>query len=131
MKQEFDFFIEENLPTLHQWAEEVKCRGGIVVGSSNQLIETLQEKTKLNDEIICNLSGAWLDVCIADSVRKLLYPQNQKMVLPGRIITEIRVNLPKCMAFEECRKSLTLDEKRKMFETTQIGNTDNRLKILM
>lgn len=131
MKQEFDFFIEENLPILHQWAEETKCRGGLVVGSSHELITILQERTTPGDEIICKLSGAWLDFCIARSVQNLLYSRTQENILPKRKIVEITVDISKCITFGEHIKIKTSDEKRKIFESTQLDNTDPRLKILI
>lgn len=131
MNREFEFFITEYLPQVNEWAKQKKCDGGILVGSADQLLEELDARTQPHDDISCRISGAWLDQCVQNAVRGLLFLESHPNILRERTVSSITVDLSTSVVYGEHVFDLSIEERRGMF-TRILGDyvNDARLTIL-
>jgi hypothetical protein len=129
MPKEFEFFITEDDPQVKAWAEKKKQDGGILVRNARGLIAELEKLTQQNDEVICRISGAWLEVCVEKSVRRLLHPVGYGHELVNREIIGVMVDLRTCVAWGD--RDLSVGDKRHML-TGKLGDiaADPRLTLL-
>jgi hypothetical protein len=129
MNRKLEFFITERDATVEAFAKRKESDGSIFVGNAQGIIDQLTIRTEPDDSIVCRISGAWLDVCVEKSVRRLLNPVGYGNYLPGRTISAVSVDLATCVAWHD--RELSIGEKRNLL-TGKLGrlSADPRLTIL-
>ena len=131
MIQDLEFFITENHPTVRKWGKEKQESGGILVGSTYELLIQVEAHTKPYDDVSCTVSGAWLDVCVENAIWKLLNNKRQPKFLSNRKISHVTVDLSTCLAFSERHDEMSVEE-RWVLLSDNLGELkdDPRLMIL-
>jgi hypothetical protein len=128
MNREFEFFITEERAGMNDIAAQKEKQGAQRVGNAAELFSYIVDHTLPKEDFSCRISGAWLDVCVARSVRGLLSPYGVRLYVPERTVSAVLVDLTTSVAF---KKELSIEEKRFLF-ISKLGPLpyDPRLTIL-